>query len=143
MEELGFNCPPRIFQAESSEEWVRCRTLRHRRYVLISVAILVVITIIFIAFGTWKEAAIVGAVGLGICGAIYLFGRSVPATARREWTQLEREVNLITEDGKRSRADALIEIERRQLDRQAISAQRSGWRSRWGYRQPALFNIRF
>lgn len=120
-------CPPRIYQAHDKAEWVRCSEGRGKmmRYGAIALAILMIIVVIFFTDST-SGSVFTGVTGLGAAGLIYYYGHGSTERATREWDRLEADVARLTEGGKLSRAEALLELEKLATTRDQTRAMRRG-----------------
>lgn len=137
---IGLDCPPRIFQAADQAEWTRCRKERQKRSTAILFAICVIVVILLIFFASTTVAVVGGVVALLIIGVMAFGWLSIDKTTAHEWNMFERSIKTLTDTGK-SRADAIVELERQNIQREETAARYRGWNRR--RRHPGGFNISF
>jgi len=138
---MGLDCPERIYQASSAEEWTRCKKSRQKRSTILMSGIIVVVLLLLIFYASTQTAVIAGAVSLVIIGLMIWSYVGMDKTAALEWRRLEAELKPYLEKGT-SRAEAIIAVEDKHLQRETNYASRFGNRRRW-YQPRSSFNISF
>jgi hypothetical protein len=121
---VGPECGVDIYEEPVEDKWVQCSQRKARVYGYTTCAIMVIIIILILFFGS-TETKIWGTLILSILiilNVVYIEVFS-GKFARVEYKRFEKEVDSYMKDGK-SRADAIKEIKKERIAREQIAAQR-------------------